>query len=283
MMLVFENEIDLTRHLKSERRDNKKIGFVPTMGALHEGHLSLLQKAVSENDLVVISIFVNPIQFTNPEDLKKYPRTLESDLQKIKKTIPNCIVFTPNAETIFQNRVTTKKFSFNGLENQMEGKFRPGHFNGVAIIVSILFEIIEPTNAYFGEKDFQQLAIVKKLVEKSNISTNIIGCPIVREGNGLAMSSRNERLSSSAREKSALIFDVLKATQQLYPTNSLLNLHKYVSEKLNHYPEFTLEYFEISNENTLKTAVRKSKKTKQRAFIAVIIENIRLIDNISLN
>ena len=158
------------------------------MGALHQGHLSLLHNAMQQNDIVVVSIFVNPTQFNNPEDLKKYPRTFEADLEKIKSISEDIIVYAPTVEDIYMGKTVSENFNFDGLENQMEGKFRAGHFDGVGTIVKQLFEIIKPTNAYFGEKDFQQLQIVKKLVSKYDIPVTIIGCPIYREKNGLAMS-----------------------------------------------------------------------------------------------
>lgn len=200
-MLIFNNKAALIEHLKPLLKQNKTIGFVPTMGALHEGHLSLIKKSISENDTTVMSIFVNPTQFNNKEDLEKYPRTLESDVKKIKETSSKVIIYAPTVNDIYNEKTESEHFEYDGLENQMEGEHRPGHFDGVGTIIKKLFTIISPDKAYFGEKDFQQLQIVKKLVEKEKLNTEIIGCPIFREDSGLAMSSRNERLSEEARKK----------------------------------------------------------------------------------
>ena len=198
-MLIFNNKEDLNKHLQDISNNNSTIGFVPTMGALHLGHLSLLKKSIQNNTNTVISIFVNPTQFNNPEDLEKYPRTLEKDIEKAKTVSDKIIIYAPTVEDIYKGNTISQHYDFDGLENQMEGKFRPGHFDGVGTVVQRLLEIVQPTNAYFGEKDFQQLQIVKKLVAKEKIPVTIIGCPIYREPNGLAMSSRNERLTVKER------------------------------------------------------------------------------------
>ena len=198
-MLIFNKKSDLSAFLSPLTHQNKSIGFVPTMGALHDGHLSLLKKSLKENDVTVMSIFVNPTQFNNPDDLEKYPRTLEEDVKKMGKISDSIIVYAPSVSDIYEGKTVSESFEYEGLEHQMEGQHRPGHFNGVGTIVKRLFEIIKPTTAYFGEKDFQQLQIVKKLVELYAIPVEIMGCPIFREANGLAMSSRNERLSSLQR------------------------------------------------------------------------------------
>lgn len=204
-MLLFNTQNELVSHLNSVSNKKTSIGFVPTMGALHEGHLSLLIEANKHNSLVVVSIFVNPTQFNNAEDLAKYPKTLDKDIEKIKTVSNEIIIFAPSVDDIYEGKTVSQHFNFDGLENQMEGKFRPGHFDGVGTIVKRLFEIIKPTNAYFGEKDFQQLQIVKKMVEKAKMPVNVIGCPIYREANGLAMSSRNERLSETDRKEAEII------------------------------------------------------------------------------
>ncbi|RYZ91167.1 MAG: pantoate--beta-alanine ligase, partial [Proteobacteria bacterium] len=220
-MLIFHDQASLSNHLNSIKEPGTKIGFVPTMGALHQGHISLLRESIAGNDLSVISIFVNPTQFNNPEDLEKYPRTLEADTTKIHALSPDIIVFAPTVDDIYQGNTVSRHFDFDGLENQMEGKFRPGHFDGVGTIVQRLFEIVGPTNAYFGEKDFQQLQIVKKLVSKYAIPVTVIGCPIFREQNGLAMSSRNERLSPELREKASVIYASLQAAKSRFGTESV--------------------------------------------------------------
>lgn len=282
-MFVFTLEEDLIQHLSTEKNNGKTLGFVPTMGALHEGHLSLIKLSSLENNLTVISIFVNPIQFNNPDDLKNYPRTLEEDIIKIKSVNPHAIVFTPSEKSIFKNKPTHLTFKFKGLDQYMEGSSRPGHFNGVGTIVHILFDIVKPSNAYFGEKDYQQLLIIKRVNEQFNHQINIVGCPIYREPHGLAMSSRNERLSTAARKKSSLIYDFLKTVREEFSDKSILELKKMATIAFSKHPEFHLEYLEICNSNTLKPVKRKKKDQVYRAFIAVQIENVRLIDNISVN
>jgi pantoate--beta-alanine ligase len=281
-MLIFNNKADLKKYLQSIFSANFTIGFVPTMGALHNGHLSLLEKSIENNTHTVISIFVNPTQFNNPEDLKKYPRTFENDLEKIKTVSDKILVYAPTTEDIYEGNTASERYDFDGLENQMEGKFRPGHFDGVATVVKKLFEIINPTNAYFGEKDFQQLQIIKKLVEKEKIPISIIECPIFREANGLAMSSRNERLSTVEREKASIIFETLKQAKTLFKTDSAKTVTDFVSKEFKKLPDFELEYFEIAEEETLLSCITKNENKNYRAFIAVFVNKIRLIDTISL-
>ena len=282
-MLIFNKKSDLSAFLSPLIHQNKSIGFVPTMGALHKGHLSLLEKSLSENDVTVMSIFVNPTQFNNAEDLDKYPRTLERDVQIMKELSNNIIVYAPEVADIYEGNTVSEIFNYDGLENQMEGKHRPGHFDGVGTIVKRLFEIIKPNKAYFGEKDFQQLQIVKKLVTKYNMPVEVIGCPIHRETNGLAMSSRNERLSVEVKEKAAVIFQILNTAKAFFQNNSVENTIQFVENEFKKHPEFELEYFEIADETTLLPISEKEANKKYRGFIAIFIENIRLIDNISLN
>jgi len=282
-MHIFNKKVDLQTYLKQNCSNNSTIGFVPTMGALHAGHLSLLNKSIENNATTVISIFVNPTQFNNPEDLKKYPRTLESDVEKIKTISEKILVYAPTIEDVYEGNTKSEHYNFDGLENQMEGKFRPGHFDGVGTVVKRLFEIVNPTNAYFGEKDFQQLQIVKKLVEKEKLSVTIIGCPIFREQNGLAMSSRNERLSENEKKEASIIFKTLNDAKHLFGTKSAKEVAEYVTKTFLNHPIFELEYFEIADEASLLTCKRKNKKKKFRAFIAVFVNKIRLIDTISLN
>ncbi|WP_338375899.1 pantoate--beta-alanine ligase [uncultured Flavobacterium sp.] len=282
-MQIFKEKALLTAYLKTIWDKNCAIGFIPTMGALHQGHLSLIKKSSAENQFNVISIFVNPTQFNNASDLEKYPRTLERDIEKIKTVCPDCIVFAPSVEDIYEGKTNSTSFNYDGIEHEMEGKHRPGHFDGVGTIVKKLFEIVQPTNAYFGEKDFQQLQIVKKLVANNNIKVNIVGCPIFREKNGLAMSSRNERLSKIDREEASVIYKTLVTAKKMFGTKSAKEVTKWVESSFEKNKKITLEYFEIAEETTLKTCLRKSKNKKYRAFIAVFIDNIRLIDNISLN
>lgn len=280
-MLIFNKQSDLIAHLESQ--PNISIGFVPTMGALHQGHLTLMDKAMSENDLTVVSIFVNPTQFNNAEDLAKYPRSLESDVAKIAHLNQKIVVYAPDVHDVYGENAISEQFDFDGIEHQMEGKFRAGHFDGVGTVLKRFFEIVKPTNAYFGEKDFQQLAIVKKLVSKYNIPVNVVGCPIHREESGLAMSSRNERLSASDREEATLISQILYKVKDDFDKKSLEEITSAVFLAFKNNPHFTLEYFEIANAETLLTATKIVEGEKYQAFIAVFINNIRLIDTISLN
>ena len=282
-MLLFETQLALIEHLKVISNSKTTLGFVPTMGALHQGHLSLVETSLQNNDLTIVSIFVNPTQFNNPEDLEKYPRNLESDIAKLQTISNNVIVYAPTVDDIYEGNTTAKSFYFDGLENQMEGKFRPGHFEGVGTIVKRLFEIVKPTYAYFGEKDFQQLQIIKKLVEKENFSINIVECPIFREENGLAMSSRNERLSPNERNAAAIIYQTLLEVQHKFSTEPLSEIEHWVNQVFENHPDFKLDYFEIADETTLLTCKSKNPDQKSRAFIAVFVNNIRLIDTISLN
>ncbi len=282
-MLIFNKKSDLSAFLSPLINQNKSIGFVPTMGALHEGHLSLLEKSLDENNITVMSIFVNPTQFNNAEDLEKYPRTLEKDIEKMSLISNKIIVYAPSVSDIYEGNTVSQSFEYDGLEHQMEGQHRPGHFDGVGTIVKRLFEIVQPNNAYFGEKDFQQLQIVKKLVSKHKIPVQIIGCPIFREKSGLAMSSRNERLSPEARNKAAIIFEILTKAKELFQKKSINETIRFVEKSFKKHPEFELEYFEIADEETLLSAKTKDVNKKYRGFIAVFIEKIRLIDNISLN
>lgn len=281
-MLIFNNKAALNAKLSLLRAQQKTIGFVPTMGALHAGHLSLLKRSAAENDITVISIFVNPTQFNNPEDLEKYPRTLERDVEKIMEAGSDIIVFAPTTEDMYGNITSSAHFSFDGLEEQMEGKHRPGHFDGVGTIVKKLFEAVKPKNAYFGEKDFQQLQIVKKMVEKEGMAVRVTGCPIYREDNGLAMSSRNERLSEKERDDAAFIYKILLKAKEYYLTQSPDSIRRLVNNAFKENPALELEYFEIADEATLIPLIDKNDG-KARAFIAVMVGNVRLIDNISLN
>lgn len=282
-MHIFYGKAALIDFLKSIKTNNSTIGFVPTMGALHQGHLSLMQQSVTNNDTTVVSIFVNPTQFNNPEDLAKYPRTLEDDVKKISGLNPDIIVFAPTVDDIYDGKPSSQFFDFDGLENQMEGKFRPGHFNGVGTIVKRLFEIVQPTNAYFGEKDFQQLQIVKKMVEKTKLKVNIIGCPIHREDNKLAMSSRNALLTPEEKQEASIIYKILIKSKENFEKFSAKMVTEEVQKTFENNPTFTLEYYQIADEETLLPCIRKSKNKKYRAFIAVFVNNIRLIDTISLN
>jgi len=282
-MHIFYGKVALIAYLKTIKTANSTIGFVPTMGALHQGHLALMQRSLKENDDTVVSIFVNPTQFNNPEDLEKYPRTLEEDVKKMRGLSDKIILYAPSVEDIYEEQTVSQSFDFDGLENQMEGKFRPGHFNGVGTIVKRLFEIVTPTNAYFGEKDFQQLQIVKKLVEKNNLPVNIVGCPIFREDNLLAMSSRNERLTPEERKEAAIIYKTLTEAKEIFQNSTPAETIQFVEDAFKDNKRFELEYFVIADESTLLSIDHKIKDKKYRAFIAVFVNSIRLIDTISLN
>jgi pantoate--beta-alanine ligase len=282
-MHIFYGKVALIDYLKSIKTSNSSIGFVPTMGALHQGHLSLIEQSMQENQATVVSIFVNPTQFNNPEDLEKYPRTLEEDIQKMADLSTDIIVFAPTVEDIYEGQTVSQSFDFDGLENQMEGKFRPGHFNGVGTIVKRLFEIVNPTNAYFGEKDFQQLQIVRKMVAKSKLTVNVKGCPIYREPNQLAMSSRNTLLSPKEKREASLIYKTLIAAKSKFQKNSATAVTNWVQKSFEGNPDFKLEYFQIADEETLLPCLKKVKNKNYRAFIAVFVNKVRLIDTISLN
>lgn len=282
IMLIFEKKKALTDCISSLKEKNNLIGFVPTMGALHKGHISLLQESKKNNDISIVSIFVNPTQFNNQEDLKKYPVTLEKDLLLLREN--GCdIVFIPSVEEMYSNNITSKSYNFNGIEKQMEGEFRDGHFDGVATIVQSFFDIVNPNRAYFGEKDFQQLQVIKKLVEIENITTEVIGCPILREKDGLAMSSRNLRLTEGEREVAPFIFQTLDTVSRLSKNNSLESIYNFVKKEFTRKQLFNLEYFIIADEETLEEVKSIDNNKKLRAFIAVNLGNVRLIDNMSLS
>ncbi len=280
-MKFFTKKQDLKAYISSKKAKNKTIGFVPTMGALHKGHLSLIKKAKKKNDIVVVSIFVNPTQFDKQEDLVKYPKTLENDTLLLEKVACD-VLFNPSVEEIYNKNITAENFDFDGLEHQMEGKFRDGHFNGVGTIVKTLFEIITPDKAYFGEKDFQQLQIIKKMVKQNHLKVKIKGCPIFREDDGLAMSSRNTRLTEAQRKAAPFIYQTLQKAKQKSSTTTITNITNWVQNEFKNHPLLTLEYFTIAEEKTLKTVKNKESNKKYRAFIAVFAGKIRLIDNIQL-
>ncbi|GGD51956.1 pantoate--beta-alanine ligase [Muriicola marianensis] len=279
-MKLISGRKELLKHLDSHKGT---LGLVPTMGALHEGHLSLVKKAISENDTVLVTIFVNPTQFNNPEDLEKYPKTLEEDLSLLNSVDQGIIVFAPSIEELYGEEVTSKEYFFDGLDKVMEGAFRPGHFNGVATVVQKLFELIRPDKAYFGEKDFQQLQIVRNLARTLPFSLQIVGCPIVREAQGLAMSSRNRLLSEEMRKKAGLIYQTLEKARCMFGTENATKVIAYVKEVFSAQKDMDLEYFQIADEETLTPVMKKQKNRKYRGFIAVYAEGIRLIDNIAMN
>ena len=279
-MKVFYTKVALNTYLDTHKK-NKQIGFIPTMGALHEGHVSLLKKCNEENDISVVSIFVNPTQFDNPADLLKYPKTFQDDT-KILESAQCDVLFAPDVKEIYAENITATSFDFDGLEQEMEGRFRTGHFDGVGTVVKRLFEIVAPNKAYFGEKDFQQLQIVRKMAEKNHLPVAVVGCSTFREDDGLAMSSRNKRLTDDERNAASIIYKILKKTAEKIQTHSIDDIKKWVSNEFKKHSFFELEYFVIAEEETLENATILSPKKQYRAFIAVYANTIRLIDNISL-
>jgi len=280
-MLVFRTKKELSNYISSLSK-NENLGLVPTMGALHTGHASLVEKAVSENNTVVVSIFVNPTQFDNKEDLAKYPNTLDADLDLLSNVSEGIVVFSPSADEVYDHKIEAKKYDFEGLDTVMEGAYRDDHFNGVGTIVEALLTLVKPNRAYFGEKDFQQLQIIRKLVEQQHIPVEIIGCPIVRETNGLAMSSRNERLSKELRQKASFIYSTLQAAKKKFGTESANYVLNWVKNQFKEHVDLELEYIEITDVETLSPVTRKNENLKYRAFIAVYAGGVRLIDNIAL-
>jgi len=277
-MQVVKHITDLQTLLNIKKKEGLKIGFVPTMGALHEGHLSLVEKAGKETDFVVVSIFVNPTQFNDKGDLERYPRDLNKDVALLAPT-PCQLVFAPEADEIYPEP-DTRQFHFGTLEQVMEGKFRPGHFNGVAQVVSRLFDIVKPDKAFFGQKDFQQLAIINEMVRKLNIPVEIVACPIIRESDGLAMSSRNMLLSTEQRKNavhiSATLFEATNKTGDL----TVEQLCQWVINRINENEFLNTEYFEIVNEATLLPVKSWDEDCNKVGCIAVHCGKIRLIDNV---
>lgn len=282
-MQIITTKSELSRQVAACIRQGRTIGFVPTMGALHAGHASLIQRACSENEVCFVSVFVNPTQFNNAEDLLKYPRNLEKDATLLE-SLGVHFVFAPTAEEMYtaEEMAQTFSYDFNGLDQVMEGKMRPGHFNGVVQVVSRLFELVRPTRAYFGEKDFQQLAIIRHMASASSLATHfedlqIVGCPIVREDSGLAMSSRNERLSENEKEIAVGISQTLLASLEWAKTSSVAEVQQRVIDTINAIEGLEVEYYEIVDKTTLQ-----STSTFDNAIgcITVYCGPVRLIDNI---
>ena len=282
-MQILTTKHELTQQVAACKRQGKTIGLVPTMGALHDGHASLVKKAVAENDVVFVSVFVNPTQFNNKEDLAKYPRNLERDAQLLE-SIGAHFVFAPTPDEMYtaEEMNTTFVYDFEGLDKVMEGKMRPGHFNGVVQVVSRLFYLVQPDRAYFGEKDFQQLAIIHQMVERSALKDTfgdlkIIGCPIVRQADGLAMSSRNERLSESEKKLATNIYRILKSSVESAKKASVREVEKQVTDAINAIDGLEVEYYEIVDKTTLLPAKDFSNAI---GCVTVYCGPVRLIDNI---
>jgi len=279
-MQIINTIVEVKDQLAKIREKGLSIGFIPTMGALHEGHLSLIREARKENDFVVCSIFVNPIQFNNKSDLEKYPRTFETDMNLLNDEKCDLLFFPSEVEMLPESKIQT--FDFNGLDQVMEGKFRPGHFNGVATIVKILFEIIEPQRAYFGMKDYQQLVIIHKITKYCNLPVEIIPCHTVREEDGLAMSSRNRLLSKSERKQAVTIFKVLKMIKIHSGFSTINEIKEYVETQFRKSKIAKLEYFEIVDMYSLKPLKAWAESNNVIACTAVYVGEVRLIDNIIL-
>ncbi|MBQ8695175.1 MAG: pantoate--beta-alanine ligase [Bacteroidaceae bacterium] len=277
-MKIIDTIKDLRLLLDESRAAGKSVGLVPTMGALHAGHASLVERAVKENDVVVVSVFVNPTQFNDKNDLKNYPRTLDADCALLER-IGATVAFAPSVEEMYPEE-DTRQFSFAPLDTVMEGACRPGHFNGVAQIVSKLFYAVEPDRAYFGEKDFQQLAIIREMVRQLGMELEIVGCPIVREEDGLAMSSRNTLLSEDERERALTISSTLFASADFAKINTLAATKAFVEDMINDTPGLELEYYQIVDGNTLQEIGKWSDSDYVVGCIALFCGNVRLIDNI---
>ena len=279
-MKVISSASELALFL-SKHRKKKTLGFVPTMGAIHSGHLSLLKRSLAQNDLSLCSIFINPTQFNNIDDLKNYPKRLDQDLALLKQAGCN-IVFTPSDSDIYPKGFVAKSYDFNGLNKVLEGRHRPGHFEGVVQVVSQLFKIVQPHRAYFGEKDFQQLTIIQALAAQNFKSIDIISCPTIREKDGLAMSSRNIRLNKKDRAAAAKIYQRLVHIKKQGNTTTIEELKRWVAQAFRSDDDLSLEYFEIVDAIRLKESVVWSDFTTHIACIAVRANTIRLIDNILL-
>lgn len=282
-MKVYSKRLEISQAVANLRKSRKTVGFVPTMGALHNGHASLIDFALAHHcDVVVVSIFVNPTQFNNKEDLDHYPRTLKADIEFLEPYGEMLLVFTPDPQQVYGEEIKSKDYDFAELDKVMEGAFRPGHFEGVATVLSHLFEIVKPHKAFFGEKDFQQLRIIKKLVEIEAIPVKIIGAPINRDEDGLAQSSRNVRLSPEHRQVAPFIFQTLKQVKADFSLKSPADLKDWVQQQFADQELLKLEYFEIADARSLKPAEKDQKSGDFRAFIAVFAGDVRLIDTLAL-
>ena len=277
-MKVIHTIKDLQAELSVLKAQGKKVGLVPTMGALHAGHASLVKRSVNENEVTVVSVFVNPTQFNDKNDLVKYPRTLDADC-KLLEACGATYAFAPSVEEMYPEP-DTRQFSYAPLDTVMEGAFRPGHFNGVCQIVSKLFEAVKPHRAYFGEKDFQQLAIIREMVRQMQFDLEIIGCPIVREEDGLALSSRNARLSAEERENALKISQTLSKSRTFAATHTVSETLKFVEDAIAAVPGLRLEYFEIVDGNTLQKVDNWNQTSYVVGCITVFCGDVRLIDNI---
>ena len=280
-MLVFRDISTLQNHLNNLKSKEKIIGFIPTMGALHNGHLSLVNKSVSQNDFTVVSIFINPTQFNNVDDLKTYPSDIDKDLELLRSISDKIIVFNPEPNELYSGDIRLDNFNFNGLDKYMEGKFRGDHFVGVATVVSKLFSLIKADNTYFGEKDFQQLRIIENLIKEKNFSIKLIRCETIRSEDGLALSSRNNQLNFSSKKIATNLFKALNFAKEKIDVLSINEIEKKISDNLSNFKEIKLEYFVIADEQNLRP-IKYKQTEKYRAFIAAYVSGVRLIDNVKL-
>ena len=277
-MLIFSNILQIQNHLTKLKSEGGIIGFVPTMGALHDGHLSLIKKSSSENDSTVVSIFVNPTQFDDSNDLLTYPKDIEKDIALIKSISENTVLFKPDSCEIYSGEIKSDEFNLNGLDKYMEGECRGNHFQGVATVVNKLLSIVKSDHVYFGEKDFQQLRIIENLVLDQKIDTKVVRCKTVRSSDGLALSSRNKKLSFSSEKIATNLFKALNFAKEKFNTLEVKEIEKKVIEQLSAHSEIQIEYFAIADEETLEPLLIKKNK-KYRAFIAAYVSGVRLIDN----
>ena len=281
-MIIFNNIVGFKNHLRKLKNDNITIGFVPTMGALHNGHTSLIKKSVLENDYSVVSIFINPTQFNNINDYESYPINIFRDIELLDSISENVILFRPDTEEIYSGKVVSDSYDFGDLDKYMEGEHRKGHFQGVATVVNKLFEIVSADNVYFGEKDFQQLRIIEDLVQKNGYKLNVIRCKTIRQNDGLALSSRNKKLDISSQNIATNLFKALSFAKKNFDNLDLEIIYAKVEDLLQNFPQISVDYFAIADENDLKPIKHKKKNQKYRAFIAADISGVRLIDNIKL-
>ncbi|HWY11841.1 MAG TPA: pantoate--beta-alanine ligase [Bacteroidia bacterium] len=281
-MIIVNSKIELGGILDQYRQKGKIIGFVPTMGALHQGHISLIESSLKNTDITVASIFVNPTQFNDKADLERYPRNLEKDAQMLEKA--GChVLFTPEVSEIYPEK-DTRVFNFGNLDTVLEGAHRPGHFNGVAQVVSILFDIVKPNKAFFGSKDYQQLLIIKELTKQLKLNIEIVACPTLREPDGLAMSSRNMLLTPEERKAASLIPSLMQDAKQLKKAGkSISQIKQFVNEKLSGNPLYKLDYYEVCDAQSLQSVNSLNNSVISISLIACFVGKIRLIDNLALD
>jgi len=282
-MIVCYLKSEVKNELKANIANKDIIGLVPTMGSLHKGHLSLIKTAVENCNQVWVSIFINPTQFNNEFDLKNYPKNIKKDISLIESVSKKIKVFCPEINEMYEKGLNYNQYNFNGIDSKLEGKYRKGHFNGVATIVSKLFELFKPNQAFFGEKDFQQTQIIKRLINLEKHNTKLIICPTIREKNGLAMSSRNSLLSQKNRENSSIIFHNLNYVKTHFKKTDFDQIISKCIKSINSYDGFKTEYFEIVDSFSLSKQKKYCENKSYRVFVSVIVDEVRLIDNILLN